>query len=100
MNPKPFTVTVVAADPTVALEGETDVTVGVGFWLGGGLLFEPPPPPPQDESRRAEKKKRVERMKNLSFWRRVAKHIELGPHSGHRDGSVKQSSWIFPLEKR
>ena len=100
MNPEPFTVTVVAAAPAVALDGETEVTVGAGFgFCGGGLLFEPPPPPPQADSRKVDRKKRTETTKGLKLRRRVAKHIELGPHSRHRDGSVKQSSWIFPVKK-
>lgn len=100
MNPEPFTVTVVAAAPAVALDGETDVTVGAGFgFCGGGLLFEPPPPPPQEDSRKADMKKRTETTRGLKLRRRVAKHIEFGPHSRHRDGSVKQSSWIFPAKK-
>jgi hypothetical protein len=48
MNPLPFIVTEVAATPAVALEGESEVTDGLGFEAGACVVcvceFEPPPP--------------------------------------------------------
>jgi hypothetical protein len=103
MNPEPFTVTVVVVDPAVALEGETDVTVGAGFVCGGGvevLLELPPPPPPQEDSRKADRNKTTETPNSFRRWQSVAKHITKGPHYRRRDESVKQSSWIFPPKKQ
>ena len=40
----PFTVRVKAAPPTVALEGDSDVTVGTGLLTGKSKVFEIPPP--------------------------------------------------------
>ena len=55
MKPLPLIVTVVAAAPAVTLEGESEVTVGLGFDGGGGVVvFIDPPPPPQAASVKAE----------------------------------------------
>ena len=43
MKEEPVTVSVKAASPTLALDGETDATLGAGF---GGVGVPPPPPPP------------------------------------------------------
>ena len=79
-------VTVVAVAPAVALDGETELTVGAGFgFCGGGLLFEPPPPPPQEDSRNAVKKKTIEKTKKSKPRRRDEKHIRPGPHFQTRE---------------
>jgi xanthine/CO dehydrogenase XdhC/CoxF family maturation factor len=68
----------------VALEGEIDATVGVGFVCGGGVEVAvelPPPPPPQADSRKADRNKTTEKANNLRRWQIVAKHITTGPHS-------------------
>jgi hypothetical protein len=48
MNPLPVILTVVADEPTITLEGDSEVIAGTGFdGVGVGAL---PPPPPQSAS--------------------------------------------------
>ena len=46
IKPLPFTVTVVAAAPAIALEGVRELTIGIGFDGGAGVEL----PPPQAEN--------------------------------------------------
>jgi hypothetical protein len=46
MKPEPFTVSVKAGPPAVALAGEREVTVGVGFLIVNVSGFDAPPPGP------------------------------------------------------
>lgn len=87
MNPVPFTVTVIAAPPATALDGVTDVTVGLGLSGAVGVGFEDePPPPPQAVRKIAVIRVRRERRKKLANrCEHTSENIELGP-------------WVMPKE--
>ena len=83
MNPVPLTVTVVAAAPATALDGVTDVTVGLGLLEGVGVgvvVDDPPPPPPQaDRNIAATRATKAIRTEVANRCKHTSENIELGP---------------------
>jgi hypothetical protein len=85
MNPVPATVTVVAAAPATAEEGETELTVGLGFVaVGGGVVFDDPPPPPPHAVRKMPARREIRR------W-----FVKLGKGREHGSENIR-----WPLHNR
>jgi len=72
MKEEPVTVSVKAASPTLALDGETDATLGAGF---GGVGVPPPPPPPPQAVKNRRSPTAAEAARRSKRNRRVVRCI-------------------------